>query len=94
MAGIALYINAIEPTMNSLVTPAIARHSSSLKNPLVKTALEQTHEEEARQWIENPKRDPFAPVSVAKWFRLHPCLLPNGQSHLQKNPCHLLLKFK
>jgi hypothetical protein len=69
MAGIALYINAIEPTMNSLVTPAIARHSSSLKNPLVKTGLEQTHEEEARQWIENPKRDPFAPVSVAKWSK-------------------------
>jgi hypothetical protein len=69
MAGIAFYINAIEPTMNSSVTPAIARYSSSLKNPLVKTALEQPHEEEARQWIENPKRDPFAPVSVAKWLK-------------------------
>lgn len=67
IAGIAVYSNVIEPAMNSSVTPSIAFNPSPPGTNLVaEITSHQAYEDEATQWIDNPDRDPFAPVSVAK----------------------------
>ena len=68
IAGIAVYSNVIEPAMNSSVTPSIAFNPSPpVKNSVDEIISHQAYEDEATQWIDNPARDPFAPVSVTKW---------------------------
>lgn len=67
IAGIVTYINVLEPEMNPSVTPSMTFTPSPPKeNPVAAMTAHQGHEEEATQWIDNPDRDPFAPVSVAK----------------------------
>lgn len=68
MAGVAVYTNVIGSTMNTALpgsvgstppSPALAQISSAPST--------QRHEDVATRWIENPQRDPFAPVSIATW---------------------------
>ena len=70
IASIAIYSNVIEPAMNSSVTPSLAFNPSPpVKDPVAEITSQQAYEDEATQWIDNPDRDPFAPVSVAKWSK-------------------------
>lgn len=66
IAGIVVYINVLEPEMNTSVTSSMAFNPSSPeKNPVPEGTAQQAYEKEATQWIDNPDRDPFAPVKVA-----------------------------
>jgi len=70
IAGIAIYSNVIEPAMNSSVKPSLAFNPSpAVMNPIAGITSQQAYEDEATQWIDSPDRDPFAPVSVAKWSK-------------------------
>ncbi len=70
IAGIAVYSNVIEPAMNSSATPSMAFNPSpAVMNPVAQITSHQAYEDEATQWIDNPDRDPFAPMSVAKWSK-------------------------
>ena len=66
IAGIVVYINVLEPEMNSSVTPSMAFNPSpSRENPVAAMTVHHMYKEEAMQWMNNPERDPFAPVGVA-----------------------------
>ncbi len=68
LAGFAVYHNVIESTMDSTLPVSIAFAPDGGKGP--STTLPpslMTHDEVATQWIHHPARDPFAPMSVAKW---------------------------
>ncbi len=70
IAGIVVYANILGPAITPSVTPSIAFNPSPpVKNPVAETISHQAYEDEATQWIDNPARDPFAPVSVAKWSK-------------------------
>ena len=70
IAGIVVYANILGPAMTPSVTPSIAFNPSPpVKNPVAETISHQAYEDEATQWIDNPARDPFAPMSVAKWSK-------------------------
>ncbi len=63
IAGIMTYINALEPEVNPSVTPSMAFNPSPPReNPVAISTAHHAYEEEATQWIDNPDRDPFAPV--------------------------------
>ncbi len=70
MAGIAVYHNVIDSTtvtslpisVASITSVATPTHATAASSP-------QGHSEIASQWIDNPKRDPFAPISSIKWSR-------------------------
>ena len=71
IAGIVVYINVLEPEMHSSVTPSMAFNSSpSRGNPVAESTAHHMYEEEAAQWIDNPDRDPFAPVEGATLVKL------------------------
>ena len=72
VAGIAVYSNVIEPAMNSSVTPSMAfTPSPPVTNPVAEIISRQAYEDEATKWIDNPDRDPFAPVGVAALVKPH-----------------------
>ncbi len=70
MAGIAVYYNVMESTVDSTLpvsvasTPSPAAPTQAILAPSL-----VVHDDVATRWIENPKRDPFAPLSVAKWSK-------------------------
>jgi hypothetical protein len=70
MAGIAVYYNVMESTVDSTLpvsvasTPFPAAPTQAILAPSL-----VVHDDVATRWIENPKRDPFAPVSMAKWSK-------------------------
>jgi hypothetical protein len=68
LAGWAVYHNVIESTMDSTLPGLIASTpESTTEASTILTPSLRTHEEVATQWIHHPTRDPFAPMSVAKW---------------------------
>ncbi len=69
IAGLAVYYNVMESTVDSTLPVSVA---SAPPPPVAAQAfsassIPQVHDDVATRWIENPKRDPFAPLSVAKW---------------------------
>jgi len=67
IAGITLYSNVIEPAMHSSVTPSVAFTPSLPETNLVADSTShQGHKDDATQWVDDPHRDPFAPMSAAK----------------------------
>ncbi len=69
IAGIAVYHNVIQSTMDSSLPISVASLSSpSELTPTTSIPSLAGYEEIATQWIAHPKRDPFAPVSAAKWL--------------------------
>jgi len=71
VAGLAVYHNVMESTMNSALLDTVDSAPLSLTSAQASSASStpQVHDDVATRWIENPKRDPFAPVSVAKWSK-------------------------
>jgi len=70
MAGYAVYHNVLESTMDSSLPVSVASTSSpAALSPIASAPSQMIHDDVATRWIENPKRDPFAPVSVAKWSK-------------------------
>lgn len=66
-AGMAVYYNIIESTMNTTLPVSVASIPSPLALTPTTSAFSQVgHEEIATQWIAHPTRDPFAPVSASK----------------------------
>ena len=70
MAGIAVYYNVMESTVDSTlpVSVASAPPPAAPTQAILSPSL-VVHDDVATRWIENPKRDPFAPVSMAKWSK-------------------------
>lgn len=66
IAGLAVYHNVMESTMNTALPDSV--DSAQLPQPSAQafspSSKPQDHDDKVTQWIENPKRDPFAPVSV------------------------------
>ncbi len=70
VAGMAMYHNVIESTMNTTLPVSIASLASEeTLTPTISTPSRSGHEEVATQWIENPTRDPFAPISISNWSK-------------------------
>jgi len=70
IAGIVVYTNVLEPGMNPSVTPSIALNPSPpMTNPVAEIISQQRYEKKATQWIDDPNRDPFAPMAVATLVR-------------------------
>ena len=68
VAGITVYQNVIQSTMDSSLPISVAsRPSPSGLIPTTSVPSLAGHEAIATQWIDHPNRDPFAPVSVEKW---------------------------
>ncbi len=71
IAGLAVYHNFMESALNSPLSDSV----DSAPLPLASakafspSSTPQMHEEVATRWIENPKRDPFAPVSDRSWAK-------------------------
>lgn len=66
IAGIMVYSNALEPEINRSIAPSMAFNPSPPRgNPVAVSTAHHAYEEEATQWIDNPDRDPFAPVGAA-----------------------------
>ena len=69
IAGLAVYHNVIESTMNNTLPDS----ADSAPLPLASdpdfsaSSTPQMHEKVALRWIKNPKRDPFAPISDTTW---------------------------
>jgi hypothetical protein len=71
IAGLAVYQNVMESTMNSALPDSVGSAPIPLASAKDFSASSKphVHDDMATRWIENPKRDPFAPVSVAKWSK-------------------------
>ena len=68
MAGVVVYYNVMESTVDSILPVSVASTPSpAAPTQAVLVPSLVVHDEVATRWIENPKRDPFAPTSVAKW---------------------------
>lgn len=84
MAGAVLYYNVMESTVDSTrpfpvaSTPSPAEPTQAILAPSL-----VVHDDVATRWIENPKRDPFAPESVAKWSNSS-----SKQSSTSASPTH------
>ena len=70
MAGLVVYDNTMESTMDSSLPVSIASLSTPPASvPITSTPSLMGHDDMAIQWIENPNRDPFAPVTTARWSK-------------------------
>jgi hypothetical protein len=94
LAGIAVYYNVMESTLYSTVPVSVASTPSPVSTPVSPSLV--AHEEEATTWIEHPARDPFTPMSLAKWSNPSSQALPASASITQKpqtsSPNSLMLK--
>ena len=71
LAGIAVYHNVIESTMDSSLPISVASTlAPTASAPTTSTASLMGHDELGIVWIDNPKRDPFAPLSGDKGVNL------------------------
>jgi len=71
IAGLAVYHNVMESTMYSTLPDSVGSAPLSLASTAAFSASStpQIHDDLATRWIENPKRDPFAPMSDTKWAK-------------------------
>ncbi len=71
IAGLTMYHNVVESTMNSTLPDSVGSAPLPLASAqaISASSTPQMHDDVATRWIQNPKRDPFAPVSVAKWSK-------------------------
>ena len=69
MAGIAVYHNVIQSTSDFSLPISVASAPSSTDRVPTPIPSLVGHDEEATLWITNPTRDPFAPISLAKWSK-------------------------
>ena len=68
VAGIAVYQNVIESTMDSSLPASMASTPSpTAPAPITLAPTQMVHDEIATQWIDHPARDPFAPLSHTTW---------------------------
>ncbi len=64
-AGFAVYNNVVEPTTD--LEPVVSVRSTTPSPGQTQNSSElssQAHDKEATRWIQNPPRDPFAPMVV------------------------------
>ncbi|MDH5562707.1 MAG: hypothetical protein OEY91_03670 [Nitrospirota bacterium] len=94
LAGIAVYYNVIESTLDSTLPVSVASTPSPVSTPVSPSLM--AHEEGATSWIEHPARDPFTPMSLAKWSNPSSQPLPASASVTQRphtpSPNNLMLK--
>ena len=70
LAGIAAYHNVIESTLDTTLPNSVASTpSSAAPSPITSGPSLRVHDEVAIRWIDHPARDPFAPISDAKWSK-------------------------
>ena len=71
IAGLAVYHNVMKSTMNSAMPDSVGSAPLPLATAQDFSASStlQVHSDVATRWIQNPKRDPFAPISVARWSK-------------------------
>jgi hypothetical protein len=71
IAGLAVYQNVMESTMNSALPDSVGSAPIPLASAKDFSASSKphVHDDMATRWIENPKRDPFAPVSIRTWAK-------------------------
>ena len=70
MAGMAVYHNVIQSTSDfSLPNYVASTPSPTEQTPTTPIPSLVGHDKEGTQWIANPTRDPFAPISLAKWSK-------------------------
>ena len=68
MAGMAVYHNVIQSTSDFSLPISVASTPSPMElTPTTPVPSLVGHDEKATQWIANPTRDPFAPISITKW---------------------------
>jgi len=82
LAGIAMYDNVMESALDSTL-PASVASTPSPASTSVSPAL-MAHEEGATTWIDHPARDPFTPMSLAKWSNRSSKPLPASTSVPQR----------
>lgn len=91
VAGAAVYHNVIDPTMETSLPISVASITSvATPTHAIAASSPQGHNEIASQWIDNPKRDPFAPISNTKWSQppSNPSAAassPNYQAHTRSS---------
>jgi hypothetical protein len=70
-AGLAVYYNVMESTMISALPDSVdsAPLPLATAQDFSESSTPHMHDDMATRWIENPKRDPFAPISVARWSK-------------------------
>ena len=94
LAGIAVYSNVMESAMDSRLPVAVGSTPLPVLTPLSPALM--AHEDEATTWIEHPARDPFTPMSLAKWSNPSSKPLPASSSVTQRPqtslPNNLMLK--
>lgn len=70
LAGMAVYHNVIQSTSDFSLPTFVASTSFPTElTPTTSLPSLEGHDEEATHWIANPTRDPFAPISLAKWSK-------------------------
>jgi len=70
IAGLAVYHNVMESTMSTLPDSVDSAPFSLASTPAFSASSTlQIHDDVATRWIENPQRDPFAPVSSTTWAK-------------------------
>jgi len=73
----------MESTMDSTLPASMFSESDEEVTPsTILTPSLTTHEEAATQWIHHPARDPFAPMSVAKWSQPFSDQLANAATQI------------
>lgn len=97
LAGFAVYHNVIESNMDSPLPVSIASITDGREGPsTILTPSLTPHDEVATQWIYHPTRDPFAPMSVAKWSQTTPTQSTTSAAHSPmpsvSSPNRLILK--
>lgn len=66
IAGLVVYFNIMKPLANrSTATPISLNQPRPATVPKDVSRIAKVHEEKAIQWIQNPNRDPFAPLTSA-----------------------------
>lgn len=95
-AGLAVYRNGMGPTMDSSIPISVASiPSPAVPAQAISASGLQVHDDVATQWVENPKRDPFAPISITTWSKplsKSPAASasPNDRPHTQSSHNFLL----
>ena len=72
IAGLAVYYNVVmESPLYSTLPDTVDSAPLSLSSTPAFSASStpEIHDDVATRWIENPKRDPFAPMSNTKWAK-------------------------
>ena len=69
LAGLTIYQNVMESTLHSSLPYSIDTTplQSVTTQAMTTSSSSVVHDKERTRWIEHPKRDPFAPITLANW---------------------------